>query len=266
MSNDQASVSPTLRFPASLLDVRPRAFLRCTAGRETFAWSCTPASGAPSGVREVIVKRTRASALPRMGARNVRPGGRREHDNLVALCADGIPVPRAISWCEERGELLVRPARSVVVMEKIEHRETLRDRLARCVEGERRLWSEELARIVARLHERGWRHRDLYLQHFLIPWPEAGGGPSLVLIDVGRARREKSPARRWIVKDLAALLHSAPLTVGPRERMQFLTRYLDRRGIGGREGRRRLARAVAAKAARMARHVPRDEHREEPGG
>ncbi len=144
-------------------------------------------------------------------------------------------------------------------MERIEHRENLRERLARCDAVERRSWRRELVRIVARLHARGWRHRDLYLQHFLVPWPEEQSVRRLVLIDVGRAKRERRLPRRWIVKDLAALLHSTPACVGPRERLAFLARYLDARGIGGRDERRRFARSILAKAARMGAHVPRDE-------
>ncbi|HEV8113090.1 MAG TPA: lipopolysaccharide kinase InaA family protein [Planctomycetota bacterium] len=237
---------------ASLLDISPTEFLRRTTGRETFAWTWPP------GLR-VIVKRTRQTRAAWPSRRDVRPGGRREHENLVALAADGLPVPRAVTWCEERGRLLLRPARSVVVMERIEHRENLKERLARCDEAERRSWSRELVRIVARLHARGWRHRDLYLQHFLIPAPEEAGARRLVLIDVGRARRARALSRRWIVKDLAALAHSAPACVGARERLAFLARYLSARGIEDRDERRRFARAILAKAARMRAHVPRDE-------
>jgi len=249
-------------FPALLLEYSPPEFLRRTSGRETFAWT---GEGLPAqaGSPPVIVKRTRSRLFSRASRRDVRPGGRREHDNLVALEADGLPVPRAITWCEERGGFLARPARSVVVMERIQHEETLRDRLARGDEAERRRWSRVLSAIVARLHDRGWRHRDLYLQHFLVPGPDDPRARPLVLFDVGRARRERVLGRRFVAKDLAALLHSTPENVGVRERLAFLVRYLRARGLSDREERRRLARQLArrtlAKARRMAAHVPRDE-------
>lgn len=247
-------------FPALLLEYGPPEFLRRTSGRETFAWT-GDLDAVAFGCRSVIVKRTRSRRFSRASRRDVRPGGRREHDNLVALAADGVPVPRAITWCEERSGFLGRPARSVVVMERIEHQETLRERLARADEPERRRWSRDLATIVARLHDRGWRHRDLYLQHFLIPGPGDPQGRRLVLIDVGRARRERALGRRFVAKDLAALLHSTPENVTARERLAFFLRYLDARGQRDREERRRLARRIAAKARRMDAHVPRDERR-----
>jgi tRNA A-37 threonylcarbamoyl transferase component Bud32 len=244
---------------AALLEHEPETYLRRSAGRETFLWLPEEGDAGLPFVTPVIVKRSRRRSFPGWRGRDVRPGGRREHENLRALAADGIPVPRAITWCEERAEILGRPARSVVVMERVEHRETLRDRLERSGEPERRAWSRELARLVARLHGRGWCHRDLYLQHFLVPWPEEPGRRRLVLIDVGRARRDRRLGDRWVVKDLAALLHSAPDEVGERERLRFLAGYLDLRGIADRAARRRLARAVALKSLRMRAHVPRDE-------
>jgi len=234
-------------LPASLFDARPARFLRRVRGRETFAWS--------EGFSvEVIVKRVHGR------------GGRREHDNLEALHALGLPVPRAIAWSQERsvpfGGAVGLAARSLVVMERIEHRETLRDRLAVASPAERARWSGDVLEIVVSLHERGWYHRDLYLQHFLIARDEAGADPAgekLVLIDLGRARHRFRPLRRWFVKDVAALLHSTPAAVTPRERLRFLARYLDRRAIVDRAARRSFRRAIVRKAARMAGHVPRDE-------
>ena len=103
----------------------------------------------------------------------------------------------------------------------------------------------------ARLHAAGWYHRDLYLAHWLVT--PAG----LFLVDVGRARRERAPRERWFVKDLAALLHSCPATVTAHARLRFLVLYLDARGIASHDGRKSFARAVLAKAARIAAHVPR---------
>jgi len=243
MTND-LSTRARASFPAFLLDVRPPRFLRRSGGRETFLWEL--------GSRRVVVKRT-------LGAGRTRPSGRREHEVLLALRADGIPVPQAISWCHERGSLLRGSARSIVVMEHVEHRENLRERLATANAAERQVLAGELLDVVARLHEAGWYHRDLYLQHFLVACPRKAIGPPLVLIDVGRARREKNPRRRWFVKDLAALLVSCPAAVPGRERLRFLSAYLARRGIRERAVRRAWARRVLAKAARMGAHVPRDE-------
>jgi|SoiMethySBSTD1v2_1073268.scaffolds.fasta_scaffold1416440_2 tRNA A-37 threonylcarbamoyl transferase component Bud32 len=226
-------------FPAGLFAARPADLLRRAGGRETFRWE----EGFPA---PVIVKR--------MPGR----GGRREHDNLEALRAAGLPVPRPIAWAQEGRRPLFRgPVRSLVVMEEIPHDETLRDRLAAALAPERERWASELLELVLRLHGQGWHHRDLYLQHVLVRPAERR--PRLVLIDVGRARLDPRARRRWYVKDVAALLHSCPQNVGTRERLRFLAAYLDRRGIAPRPARRSFARAVVRKAAAMARHVPRDE-------
>ncbi|MBK7643352.1 MAG: hypothetical protein IPJ19_09905 [Planctomycetes bacterium] len=171
-----------------------------------------------------------------------------EHANLRDLEADGLPVPHPLGW-DVRRERLARC--SVVAMERIEHTQTLRDRLFRAPEGERRDLAERLLTLVVRLHAAGWYHRDLYLQHLVLREEE------LVLLDVGRARRDRAPRRRWFVKDLAALLHSTPRNVSVRARLEFLARYLDARGITRRAERRAWLAAILRRAERTARHTPR---------
>jgi tRNA A-37 threonylcarbamoyl transferase component Bud32 len=237
--------------PREFLDCEVRVFLRRTQGRETFHTG--PLPGLPPGC---IVKRTHGaprgeSWYTRLSDR--RSAGQREHQNLVALRADGILVPEAIAWCEERP--IAGPVRSAVIMEHVVHAETLREALARADQRERARLCAALLAIVARLHARGWYHRDLYLQHFVV---RASDG-ALVLIDVGRARREDRPRARWLVKDLAALLHSTPSAVTDRERLGFLARWMSAMRITARGARRSFLRAVIRKRARMAAHVPRDE-------
>jgi len=222
---------------------RPERFLRRRPGRETFlagSWG--------------IVKRYRGRDLAEalrdfIGARGFRSPGRREGENLADLGRAGIPVPEPRAWFQTGAE-------SAVVMEAVDHRQTLRDRLE-ADPRQAREWVGPLAALVARLHESGWYHRDLYLQHLVL----AGeSDPRLVLIDVGRARHGSRIRRRWWIKDLAALLHSTPDGVAARTRLRFLAAYCDARGVTEREERRSWARAVLAKAKRMAAHVPL-EHR-----
>jgi tRNA A-37 threonylcarbamoyl transferase component Bud32 len=239
---------PVRTDAAALFGARPDGFLRQCAGRETFRWR----TGVDPESPVVIVKR--------MPGR----GGRREHDNLETLRAEGFPVPEPIAWAQEGARVpFGGPVRSLVVMEAIDHEETLRDRLGAAGARERASWSHELLGLVARLHEVGWHHRDLYLQHFLL-LRRTDPTRRLVLIDVGRARRDPFARKRWYVKDLAALAHSCPANVGVRERLEFLSRYLDLRGIHGRLRRSAWMRAVVRKAARIARHVPRDERARMP--
>ena len=177
-----------------------------------------------------------------------RSPGAVEYQNLRDLARDGIPVPRALSWSAERSGPLLLARHSEVEMERIEHRETLRERLFQAPPAERAQLGEKLLALVVRLHQSGWYHRDLYLQHIVLR------GDELVLLDVGRARQGRSVRARWFVKDLAALLHSCPRSVTPRERLRFLRAYLRARGI---EGRPSWLRAIQRRERRMARHVPK---------
>jgi tRNA A-37 threonylcarbamoyl transferase component Bud32 len=232
---------------AALLDAEPAEYLRRAGARETFVHVSTP--GAPPWV----VKRARERDLGAFVGIGRRPLGEREHANLARLAADGLPVPRALGWTARRSGAAVC---SLVVMELVEHAETLRERLAAADPRERARWSERLVALVTALHVRGWYHRDLYLQHFVVRSGADRSG-ELALLDVARAEQELAPRERWFVKDLAALLHSTPRVVGARERLRFVARYLDARGIGGRAARRAFVARVARKERRIAAHVPK---------
>lgn len=212
-----------------LLTLRIVAPLRRLQGRETFLHRA--ADGRP-----IVVKRSRPGA---------KPGGRREHDALVRLAELGLPVPRSLGFA-------AGPDGSVVAMERVEHVETARDLLERSGPGERRALLARVAGLLADLHRAAWCHRDFYAHHLLVREPTR----ELVLIDVGRAGRAPIPRGRWFVKDAGALLSSLPSTVGERERLAFLARYLDRRGVVDRRARRGFVRAASAKARRIAAHVP----------
>jgi tRNA A-37 threonylcarbamoyl transferase component Bud32 len=249
-----SSLPPELAGPQALeraFACRPTGALREVPGRATFVWP---------DAADVIVKRyasgdVRDAWADLLRARVPRSAARREADNLQGLARSGLPVPRALGAWEERAVAWRR--RSALAMERIEHDLHLRQVLERDPASARR-WVGPLADLVARLHGFGWYHRDLYLQHFALV-PAASGRPeSLVLLDVGRARRSRRPARRWLIKDLAALLHSCPAAVSVRARLGFLARYLELTGRTERRARREFARDVLRKAARMARHVPRD--------
>jgi tRNA A-37 threonylcarbamoyl transferase component Bud32 len=231
-----------------IFEVEPLHALRRIPGRTTFAWPADP---------EVVVKRYTVAPLGdafhdwrTLG--HARSSARREAENLRELAAGGWPVPRVFGWCEEaRTFPLVRGARSALWMERVAHRETLRQACERAPRESIERWSTHLAALVARLHDAGWFHRDLYLEHWIV------AGDRLVLLDVGRARREAEPRVRWFVKDVAALQHSCPPGVAPRARLRFLAAYLNGRNIVARGSRRDFARAVLAKARRIAAHEPR---------
>lgn len=215
-----------------LLALEIRTPLRSLQGRETFLHR-TAAGDA------LVVKRSRPGA---------RPGGRREHEALVRLLELGFPVPASLGFA-------AGPDGSVVAMERVAHVETARDRLAVAAVPERRELLARIADMLARLHLAGWCHRDFYAHHVLLREPDR----ALVIIDVGRAGRAPLPRWRWFVKDAGALLSSLPASVGERERLACLARYLDAREVFERGARRRFVRAALAKARRIAGRTPRDE-------
>ncbi|MEM7310044.1 MAG: lipopolysaccharide kinase InaA family protein [Planctomycetota bacterium] len=256
----ESAAAPALVPPGELLeqlfDLAPEAFLRRMPGRETFAWPAGPGRSPRLVVKRFEGGERRDWWYERLRG-PVRSPGRREGENLRALAADGFRVPRWVAWLEEPGALSWRrsrpgagAARSALVMGWEPHRATLREALGDGDPAARRAWLDRLADLVARLHARGWYHRDLYLHQLLV-----GPDEELLLIDVGRARRERAPRRRWHVKDLAALLSSTPSTVTRAERMRVLGRYLETRGLAGE--RAAWARAVVRKARRIADHAPR---------
>jgi hypothetical protein len=229
----------------------PTATLRDMPGRQTFGWPDRPG---------LVVKRFRGGE-PRdwwyerfRGA--PRSPGRREGENLLALAADGLPVPRAMAWVEEPASARLprgaRGGRSAVVMELVEHEQSLRAALDDDDAERRAELGEALLALVTRLHRAGWYHRDLYLQHVVL---RADG--QLCLLDVGRARRESSPSRRWLVKDLAALLHSTPRAVNQAERLGFLRDWLAASPRAEVKELRWWVRAILAKRRRLAAHTPR---------
>jgi|688.fasta_scaffold03241_17 RIO-like serine/threonine protein kinase len=230
---------------ARALTEAPGTLLRRLPGREVF--TLAPAAGG-----RVLVKRfTERLAWP--GWTRLNPA-LREAGALAALAREGFPVPAVLATraCPE-GRW---GRRSVLLLEWVEHRQSLRERLREASGLEARGWARALAELVARFHGAGWHHRDLYLQHILV---RAG---ELVLIDLGRARPCPRWRTRWFVKDLAALVHSCPRAVPQRARLEFFVRYARARGLSDAERRRFLAAALA-KERRMAAHTPR--HGEEQG-
>ena len=226
---------------------QPCAPMRQVAGRATFAWP---------GATGIVVKRYARSEWRDLAGdwlRGIQPrsAGRREALNLDLLAQDGIEVPRALgTWDQGRA---FGDAPSALAMQRIEHDCHLRQ-LAERDPAAARGWLEALADMVAKLHAAGWYHRDLYLQHVVIDRERN----CLVLLDVGRARKDRRVARRWLVKDVAALWHSCPGTIGPRTRLRWMLRYFELCRITDPNARRSFLRAVADKRRRIAAHRPKE--------
>jgi len=100
-----------------------------------------------------------------------------------------------------------------------------------------------VADLARRLHLCSLVHKDLYLCHLFVE----KGGDELSLIDLARVERTRS--KRLRVKDLAALVHSSRGLASRTDLMRGLKRY---------GGDKKLARRVLKKAAKIARHVPKN--------
>jgi len=236
-------------FVLHAFELEPARWLRRMPGRETFAHG-----------ERIVLKRFRGDAWREWWhefshGTPPRSPARREGENLAALRELGLCVPAPLAWAEEPASIRAasRASRSALAMELLAHEEHLRQRLSRSTPEELRAWLEPLARVVAQLHGAHWFHRDLYLQHFAVLDARAH---RLALLDCGRARHAEPVPRRWIVKDLAQLLHSAPANVGVRTRLRWLCLYARARGLPG-VALRGLIAAVSAKQRRMAAHAPR---------
>ncbi|MBX3461143.1 MAG: phosphotransferase [Planctomycetes bacterium] len=116
--------------------------------------------------------------------------------------------------------------------------------------------ARQLGRILRTMHDGGVNHRDFYLVHILV-----GDGDRLYVTDLNRADIRKRVTHRWRVKDVAALLHSAPAGVTAADKARFLRAYLGRKGL---RGARDFINAVIRKAARMTAHTRKQVARQQP--
>jgi len=130
-----------------------------------------------------------------------------------------------------------------------------------------------IAHLAHRLHAAGLAHRDFYLCHILVR-PQGEDEPVLHLIDLQRLRRARDRIpRRWVVKDLAALLFSSwpsPATkirsdvFTSTDRMRFAHEYFQARRLA--RSQKRLVRLVFRKAERTRRHEERRRRRSGQAG
>ena len=87
---------------------------------------------------------------------------------------------------------------------------------------------KNIASICRSLHSKGVNHRDLYLCHFHIKKSLDISKDKIFLIDLHRAQIRNKVPKRWIVKDIGGLYHSA-LNIGLTESdcYLFLKTYFD---------------------------------------
>lgn len=108
---------------------------------------------------------------------------------------------------------------------------------------------EDLADITRRMHGAGINHRDYYLCHILMDQTER-----LYVIDLHRVNVRDKVGKRWMVKDLAALLFSSlevPVTHG--QRLAFYKRYMQINRLSVND--KTLIRLIIKKCNKIARHT-----------
>ena len=124
----------------------------------------------------------------------------------------------------------------------------------------RRTMLRQVARFTRALHAAGVNHRDYYLCHLLADADSlAKGEVRLAVIDLHRAGVRRRVPRRWLLRDLAALLYSAAdANLTRRDEFRFVRDYTARRPAAAIRSERRLWNAVVARAERLRRRGWRD--------
>ena len=202
----------------------------------------------------VYLKRYEAEGLIRRWRRRWTYGSRAgpasvEADNIRRLRAAGVPTMQVLrigQQREGRGFLVT----SAVPGEALER--CAGEYLSRGGEPAGAALAGRLAELVARLHQAGYAHRDLYASHVFLD--DSPHGPSLYLIDLARVFVPRWRRFRWWAKDLAALKFSMPPAWVERHWEAFLRAYLSHRGVAAAA---RYNRRVDRKARAMARRQGR---------
>jgi hypothetical protein len=234
-------------------------FLRTHANRDNFHVVAT----LDGRVYDLFMKRHRAfeirEALKLLMARSpLRSAGRREWENILRMGPLGIPTMRPVAVGEKKWLFIER--RSFLITERIPDAVPMDDFLRERCGGAASLGALRAKRallwdvgsLVRRLHGAGLTHMDLYLNHVFVR-ETPSGDRVLHLIDLQRVAKRWLFRRRWIVKDLAALLYSTrALPLSRTDVARMMAAYFD--GRLDAAGRRLLQRAMARAEEMAARN------------
>lgn len=164
----------------------------------------------------------------------------REAVHLRAVERAGILCPEVMAWGEAEGQAFV--------MLRASAGRDLRLALAELNENERRGLAMRLGQELARLHDAGFDHPDLYSKHVLVE-----PGPRFRLLDWQRSRRRRTVSWQVRCRDLAhldaTLVHDLAST---RVRLACLKSYLRQSRLTG-VSRKEAARAIRRQSQRLQR-------------
>jgi len=198
--------------------------------------------------------------------RRLIPGGRRasspahiEWDAIGMLRKTGFDVPTPVAFGEDI-QLVGTPRRSFIITREVvgsqlDHllEDGYPNPMAKSEREARDAVIRDVAGMVRRFHASGFYHKDLYFCHLIVTEDPRWGRP--FFIDLERVDRDFPPRRRWFVKDLAALHHSAPASVTRADRLRFLLIYMSKMRLDSHV--KRCVRDIVTRAERMASHVPK---------
>lgn len=183
-------------------------------------------------------------------------GATNEYEACQALFEEQIAAPRPAAFAVSSGSIAVR--RSFVLCDELAGYTSLEDltdawaqQPPSAIERQRYLYA--VARFARKFHEAGFIHRDFYICHLLADDAAlAEGEVSLAVLDLHRARRFAQIPRRWLKRDLAALLFSSlDLGFSQRDWLRFIALYSDKPLRETLREQAGLWRAVRARADKL---------------
>ncbi len=160
-------------------------------------------------------------------------GAANEYDTCSQLASAGICAPLPAAFAESAGSIARR--KSFVLCDELAGYTSLEDvtehwpQSPPALSARRRLLYG-VARFARSFHEHGFIHRDFYICHLLAQDSAlAAGRVELAVLDLHRARRFARIPKRWLKRDLAALLFSSmDLGFSQRDWLRFIRLYCGR--------------------------------------
>ncbi len=172
----------------------------------------------------------------------------REMKLLLSLAEEGLDAPEVLAAGESKG-------RAFLLLHEVEGAVDLRQFLVRHPSPrDRNAVLRQLARALARLHDAGFAHSDLYAKHVLVRREQSGY--RLCVLDWQRSRRRGSISWDQRCRDLACLDATlAGSLASDRLRLAFLRQYVQRtRGAHPRKGcHERETQALARRIRELSR-------------